>query len=57
MYLLRKITYGEFSEFVQEKKITYNGGALKQIEDSYIRSYYANAGWDPGAPNEIDFDA
>ena len=24
MYLLSKITYGEFSEFVQEKKITYN---------------------------------
>ena len=24
MRLLRKITYGEFSEFFQEKKITYN---------------------------------
>ena len=24
MCLLRKITYGEFSEFVREKKITYN---------------------------------
>ena len=24
MCLLRKITYGEFSEFIREKKITYN---------------------------------
>ena len=26
MCLLRKITYGEFSEFIREKKITYRGG-------------------------------
>ena len=28
MHLLRKITYGEFSEFVQENKITYKLGSF-----------------------------
>ena len=26
MRLLRKITYGEFSEFIQEKRSTFDGG-------------------------------
>ena len=29
MCLLRKITYSEFSEFVREKKITYNLPSMK----------------------------
>ena len=36
MYLLRKITYGEFSEFVGEKKITYNVHLLVVCFDRYI---------------------
>ena len=31
MHLLRKITYGEFFEFVQEKKNTYNERTFFEI--------------------------
>ena len=36
MCLLRKITYGEFSEFVREKKITYNVVSTYNI---YVGTY------------------
>ena len=32
MCLLKKITYGEFSEFIREKKITYKVHTYKPLE-------------------------
>ena len=47
MCLLRKITYGEFSKFVQENKITYNVpiylGTLDRDNSSQIATTFARS--------------
>ena len=52
MCLLRKITYGEFSEFVGEKKITYNPTTIVVAKKENI---YKTIGTTLGGKNLLGF--